>query len=124
MTELPESWRHYLNGDYCPLKLWKMFCTESQIVFLVLLYLFYAICGLSVYPIDHVINPEPQYGLHTGGKRWTILFGPSSRSAWENILVWFMLFRVVRQANYVGFWTVVGLVTRWSEGREHYNKKV
>jgi hypothetical protein len=35
MTELRESWRHYLDGDYRPSTLWQIIRPESQIVVLV-----------------------------------------------------------------------------------------
>jgi hypothetical protein len=51
------------------------------------LHLFYAICGLSVYSINHVINPEPRYDFQSGKARGIIPFDTKYDSAWQSTLV-------------------------------------
>jgi hypothetical protein len=59
-----------------------------------------------------MVNPAPEDNLRSAMLSGRILFGTNPVSLWEALLG-LALLRVVRQANYVSFWALVELVTRW-----------
>jgi hypothetical protein len=112
IRDLPHSWRRYLDGNNDPRTFWAVAFSKSQIVCYASYLLFYTVCGLANYPIKRMVNPNPTHDLRSAMVHWLVLFGTYPVSGWE-VLLGLALLRVVRQANYVGFWAVVGLVERW-----------
>jgi hypothetical protein len=79
--------------------------------------LFYVVCGVSNYFTKRMVNPDPKYDYRSAMTNGSVLFGTSSASVGE-VLLAMALSRIVRQANYVGFWAVVGQVERWMKRRQ------
>jgi hypothetical protein len=73
------------------------------------------ISGLAIYPIKRMVNPDldPGYDLRRAMVNGLILFGRYLASVCE-VLLRLALLRVVRQANYVGFWVVFRMMARCS----------
>jgi hypothetical protein len=72
--------------------------------------LFHVVWKLANYPIKRIVNPDPEFDLCGAMVNGMILFGTYPAPVWD-LLLGLVLLRVVRQANYVGFWAVVGLVS-------------
>lgn len=115
--DLPDSWQRYLDGDNEPRTFWAIALSKSHNVFYASYLLFHVVCGLANYPIKRIVNPDPDHDLRSAMVSWLILFGTYPASVWK-VLLGLALLRVVRQANYVGFWAVVGLVARWGPRHE------
>jgi hypothetical protein len=77
------------------------------------------VCGLANYPIKRIVNPDLEYDLRSAMLNELMFFGTYPASVWE-VLLGLALLRVVRQANYVGFWAVVGLVAWWGGRRKMF----
>lgn len=121
-TDLPSSWRRYLlNGENEARSPLAMALSKAY-VFIVALYfqalylLFHVVCGLANYLIKRAINPDPEYNLQGAMLGVMVFFGTYPASA-PGLYLGMLLLRVVRQANYVGVWAVVGLVARWRAER-------
>ncbi|KAF1840179.1 uncharacterized protein K460DRAFT_421172 [Cucurbitaria berberidis CBS 394.84] len=112
MIDMPNSWRRYLNGDNDLRTFWDIAFSKSHNILCASYLLFHVVCGLANYSIKRMVNPDPEYALRSAMVNGLILFGTYPASIWE-VLLGLALLRVVRQANYVGFWVVVGLVEWW-----------
>jgi hypothetical protein len=112
MMNMPDSWRRYLDGD----RYSKMFSKSHKVIYASHV-LFYVVCGVSNYFTKRMVNPDPKYDYRSAMTNGSVLFGTSSASVGE-VLLAMALSRIVRQANYVGFWAVVGQVERWMKRRQ------
>lgn len=73
---------------------------------------FQVVCGVVAYGVKSVVNTDPEGGILCGMVGGMVLFGGYPGSEWE-VVLGLALLRVVRQANYVCFWAVVGLARQW-----------
>jgi hypothetical protein len=111
MTDLPNSWRCYLDGGNDPTTFWAIAFSKSHNVLFASHLLFHLVWRLANYPLKKIVNPAPEYDSYSAIVNGPILFGTYPASVWE-VLLGLALLRVVRQANYVGFWAVVRLLER------------
>jgi hypothetical protein len=109
MVDLSNSWRRYLDNDKYP----RMF-SKSRITLYASYALFYVVCGFANYSIKRMVNPDPKYDFCSAFTNGSVLFGTSSATVGE-VLLAMALSRVLRQANYVGFWAVADYVKRWRD---------
>jgi hypothetical protein len=117
MIDLPNSWRRYLDSDNHPRTFWAIAFSKSHNVLYNSYLLFDVIYGLANYLIKRMVNPDPEYDLRSAMMNGLILFGRYPASVWE-VLLGLAPLRIVRQANCVDFWAVVGLVAWWGTRRE------
>jgi hypothetical protein len=117
IIDLPNSWRRYLDSDDNLRTFWAATFSKSHILLYASSFVFHVFCGLANYSIKCIVNPDPDYNLRSAMVNGLILFGTYPASFW-NMFMGLALLRVVRQANYVGFWLMVGLVARWRGKRE------
>jgi hypothetical protein len=61
--------------------------------------------------INRVTDTMREYSMRSTQARELTLLGTHSPPSWEVLMVWWVLLRVVRQADYVAFWALVGLVS-------------
>jgi hypothetical protein len=112
---MPERWRRWLDGDTeppCITNFWSMKYIRSHVVLVASWFVFGLVGGLANYPIECFVDPASGHGLQSARTNVFVLLGASSKSPlWQGFLG-LALLRVVRQANYVGFWTVVGVLGR------------
>jgi hypothetical protein len=111
IIDWPNSWRRYLDGNDNPRTFWTVAFSKSHTVLYVSYFVFHVFCGFANYSIKRMVNPDPEYNLRSAMVNGLILFGTYSASVWE-VFMGLALLRVVRQANYVGFWVMVRLVAR------------
>lgn len=92
--------------------LWRGELSKRCLVGVVECVVFQVVCGVVAYGIKSVVNPDPECGVLCGMVGGMVLFGGYPASMWE-VVLGLALLRVVRQANYVGFWALVALARRW-----------
>jgi hypothetical protein len=111
VVDVPDSWRGYLDGESGLRTGWAVGFTKSHGVFHASCLVFHVVCGLVNYLIKLMVNPELDHNLCSAMLNWHVLFGTYPRLV-RGAFLGLALLRVVRQANYVGFWVVAGLLKR------------
>jgi hypothetical protein len=112
MSDLPRSWRRYLDGDTEPRGFFSILFSKPMIVDTLLHVLFHVIGGYLNYPIKRIVNPDPDGGSFLIlATNCNIFFEMSLDSPWT-VFLGLGLLRVVRQANYLAFWVIVRVLER------------
>jgi hypothetical protein len=105
-----------------PVWFWPGTASKSVAVYVVQFGLFWVICVVVNYSMKLVINPEPGWNFVPAIENLMVLFGKYPAPLW-NIFLGQNLLRVVRQANHVAFWAVVGLVKRSRAGKAEVDRE-
>jgi hypothetical protein len=117
---MPERWRRWLDGDTerpCITNFWSLAYIRSHVVLVASWFVFGLVGGLANYPIECFVDSVSEHDLQSARTNVFVLLGASSKfPLWQGFLG-LALLRVVRQANHVGFWAVVGVLERWRRKR-------